>query len=452
MSPFLAAIFLLGLCLANAVNFSTVYEWDKFDFVWPSGADTSIGQIKDEYKPGNVYLSYMAVFGERLFLSLDTYSGIPATLVWLPTSGNSTSPPKLAPFPSWHLHKKDNCDFIQAAKGMKTDTDGRLWVLDDGNKKCPGKIWIFNLLNHDTTERVHQFPDTVVSNSYIRRELREIVLEKTPDDYIAYITDAKSENIVVYSRKTDKSWSIKTPRRKWESLAVSTNTEAKQLYLGRYGSKELYSVSLSELKNEGGSAAVKFIGEWTHQPYRMLIDSANVMYTAFYSWEHISKWNISQPFHEQRLHEVGRAFWPFTFALDTNGTFWMTQRNQSVSAIRHKLLKAAVSKRSNLFSTSAVLTTLAETSGQQQITTESSTSSLRVESTPPPSLTTGEAQNLLGVFFINLSPQSKLIGKTQPRPQSSISLPFLILLQTCHCVAEPEIGKNANLFQAHIDG
>ncbi|XP_065336556.1 protein yellow-like [Cloeon dipterum] len=164
MSPFLAAIFLFSLDVANAINFTTVYEWDKFDFIWPSEADTSNGQIKNEYRPENVVPSFMAVFGERLFLSLASNTGIPATLVWLPTSGTSTAPPKLAPFPSWHLHKKDKCDTIQMAKGVETDTDGRLWVLDDGGEICPSKIWIFNLLNKDTIERVHQFPDTVVSH------------------------------------------------------------------------------------------------------------------------------------------------------------------------------------------------------------------------------------------------------------------------------------------------
>ncbi|XP_065335215.1 protein yellow-like [Cloeon dipterum] len=231
MSAFVAAIFLLGLCLANAVNFTTVYEWewDTFDFVWPSGADTSIGQIKDEYKPGNVYAAHMAVFGERLFLSLDANPGIPATLVWLPTSDTSTAPPKLAPFQSWHLHEKDNCDTIQVARGMDTDSDGRLWVLDEGNRNCPCKIWIFNLVNNDTTERVHQFPDSVVSHSYDKRYLRDIVLDKTLDDYLAYIADSQIEHFIVYNRKMDKSWSVKTPGRRWLSLALSPNREARQL-------------------------------------------------------------------------------------------------------------------------------------------------------------------------------------------------------------------------------
>ncbi|CAB3366821.1 Hypothetical predicted protein [Cloeon dipterum] len=279
----------------------------------------------------------MAVFGERLFLSLDNKNSvIPATLVWLPTSGSSTAPPKLAPFQSWHLHKKDDCNSIQKATGIETDTDGRLWVVDDGSMVCPGKLWVFDLLKNDKTERIHQFPDTVVSYSYDNRRLSYIVLDKTPNDYLAYITDAKSEHIIVYNRKMDKSW------------------EARQLYLRRSYSNEQYSVSVSELKNEGGSVAVKFIGEWTARPYRMLIDSADVLYAAFYNQSYTSKWNISEPFSEQRFHEVGRldAFWPSTFALDTNGNLWMTHSNKSGGGIRHKLLKAAVGANSYLCSTS----------------------------------------------------------------------------------------------------
>ncbi|XP_065335795.1 major royal jelly protein 1-like [Cloeon dipterum] len=354
---FFAAILLHGLCLANAVNFTTVYEWDEFDFIWPSGADSSHGQIKQNFKSSKVYLDYMAVFGERLFLSIETQSAVPATLVWLPTSGASTATPKLAPFPSWNLHEKDNCDSIQWAKGMETDTDGRLWVLDDGNKKCAGKLWIFNLVNNDTTERVYQFPDTVVSHSFDKRWLHDIVLDKTQDDYLAYITQVSSENIIVYSRKTENSWSVKIPGVRISTLALSTKSEARQLYLGRYGSKELYSVSVSELKKEGGNATGRLIGKWTARPYRMLIDSANVLYAAFNYQSYTSKRNNSTPFHEERFHEVGQlgAGYPFTFALDANGSFWMTERNETEFGIRHKLLKAEVGARSYLYNTSTDL-------------------------------------------------------------------------------------------------
>ncbi|CAB3369921.1 Hypothetical predicted protein [Cloeon dipterum] len=334
MSPFFAAIFLLGLCLANAINFKTIYEWDRFDFILPNG------QIKQN---SDAYLQYMAVFGERLILSLRKDSGVPAQLVWLPTSGTSTALPKLAPFPSSDFYKRVNCDSIQWAKGMETDTDGRLWVLDQGSDHCPSKIWIFDLVNHDTTERVHQFPDTVASHSYNNRWLIDIVLDKTPDDQHAFIIDSKSEHIIVYSRKTDKSWSVKTPGKKWVHSALSPNREAGQLYLGRALSDTLYSVSVSELKNEGGSAAVKLIGKWTRQPNRMLIDTSNVLYAAFYGQSYTSKWNISEPFREQRFYEVGQldAIQPFTLALDTTNTLWMTERNQSMSGTKHKLLKAA---------------------------------------------------------------------------------------------------------------
>ncbi|XP_065335606.1 protein yellow-like [Cloeon dipterum] len=395
MSPFFAAIFLLGLCLANAINFTTVYEWDKFDFIWPTNANRSNNeQIKDKYSPEKVYPIYMAVFGERLFLSLDTLPGIPATLVWLPTSGSSTAPPKLAPFPSWDSHKEDNCDTIQRAYSMETDTDGRLWVLDQGSSNCPSKIWIFNLLNNDTTERIHQFPDAVVSHSFYKRDLRDIVLDKTTDDNLAYITESESEHIVVYSNKNDKSWSVKTPGIKWDSLAISPIREARQVYLGRRGSTELYSVSVSELKNEGGSAAaVKLIGSWTGKPYRMLIDSANVLYAAFNYQNYTSIWNISEPFREQRFHEVRRlgAYWPFTFALDTKETLWMTERNETGSGNRYKLLKADVAARSYLSSTSTATTTpqvyVNEETTQVVKSTQTSTSK---SETPKPALESNE--------------------------------------------------------------
>ncbi|XP_065334697.1 protein yellow-like [Cloeon dipterum] len=393
MSPFLAATFLLSLCLANAVNFTYVYEWNEFDFVWPSGADTSIGQIKQQFNPENVEPQFMAVFGERIFVSLDSYVGVPASLVWLPTSGTSTSPPKLTPFPSWHLHKEDNCDTIQWAYGLEVDTEGRLWVLDNGSSVCRSKLWIFDLLNNDTTERVHHFPDTVVSQSNMDRALRDIVLDKTPDDYLAYILDIGSEHIVVYSRKMDKSWTVKTRRGTWQSLALSRSREVGELYLARDSRKELYSVSVSELRNEGGSAAVKFICTWTEDPYRMLFDNADVMYAAYYGKNYVFTWNISESFREQRFHEVKRqgASVPFTFALDTDGNLWITERYVTGSKNRHyKLLKAAVGARSYQFIPSTALFA-ASTTSQTFVTGEKSTETPESQTgTTPPTLESNE--------------------------------------------------------------
>ncbi|CAB3386637.1 Hypothetical predicted protein [Cloeon dipterum] len=361
MSPFLAAIFLHGLCLASAINFTYVYEWDKFDFIWPSGADTtSIQQMKQNFKPEHVFIEYTAVFGERMFLNLFMNSGTPASLVWLPTSGSSSAPPKLAPFPSWRFHQKNKCSSIQAAKGIETDADGRLWVVDEGSDNCPGKLWIFNLLKNDETDRCHQFLDAVVSHR-ANKSLRDIVIDKTSNDCLAYITDYNSQHIVVYSRKSDQSWLVKTiGGMNWHSLALSPNREARQLYLGKLNSKELYSVSVSELKNKGGSAAVKFIGRWSEIAYRMIIDSANVFYTAFYDQNYTSKWNISEPFREKRFHEVGtlKTYRPFTFALGSHDTLWMTERNQSGNKNnRYALFKTTVGARPYFSSTSTALTT-----------------------------------------------------------------------------------------------
>ncbi|XP_065335797.1 uncharacterized protein LOC135936774 [Cloeon dipterum] len=372
MSAFFAAILFHGLCLANAVNFTTVYEWDQF-YVTQDSSGKHICTT-------SVLFHYMAFFGERLFLSQDIYGGISATLLWLPTSGTSTKglnrcdspkshqdrhqtstdPPMPDAFPSWDLHKEDNCDSIQWARGLETDPDGRLWVLDQGSINCSSKIWIFDLLNNDKTELIHQFPDTVVSHTYRERWLLDIVLDKTPDDFLAYITDSYSEHIVVYSRKTDKSWSVRTTGRKWFSLALSPNREARQLYLGRHNSKELYSLSVSELRNEGGNATIKFIGQCSEEPTRMLFNNANVLYATFYQKNFVSMWNISEPFREQRLLELGvldnKEY--LNIALDTNGSLWMTlSTSPGVEGTRFKILKAAVGARSYLFSSSSALPT-----------------------------------------------------------------------------------------------
>ncbi|CAB3379964.1 Hypothetical predicted protein [Cloeon dipterum] len=96
------------------------------DYEWPSKEIRKKAVRDGTFKPENIKPEYMAVHGTKIFLSLsETGGGIPVSLVSLSTFSNPSSPPpKLAPFPSWNMHKKDNCNSIQAARGIETDTEG----------------------------------------------------------------------------------------------------------------------------------------------------------------------------------------------------------------------------------------------------------------------------------------------------------------------------------------
>ncbi|CAB3383678.1 Hypothetical predicted protein [Cloeon dipterum] len=204
-------IMLLGasVSVASATDgFTTVYEWNKMDFNWPS-EERMVEAVKNGFVPEEILPRFMAVFGERLFLSLVPFKDASlSSLVWLPTNATSTSP-KLNPFPSWEMHGTA-CDKMQEVRGLKVDSDGRLWALDDGRRDdCLPKLWIFDLTNNSVS-LVHQFSEDAVSHSYESRWLHDLELDQWNGDWLAYILDIRAEALVVFNLDENKSWRVET--------------------------------------------------------------------------------------------------------------------------------------------------------------------------------------------------------------------------------------------------
>ncbi|CAB3383676.1 Hypothetical predicted protein [Cloeon dipterum] len=349
MTPFAVVIFLLGLSsLATAANFTQVFEWpNELDFEWPSEESRTQALEDGTFKPVKIQPRYMAVYEARLFLNLFKEDGVPASLVSLPTSSESSSPPKLTPFPSWdfHLNGSGNCDKIHRAEGMEVDSDGRLWVLDQGNpdSNCSSKLWIFNLINNET-ELIHRFS--------FDEYFHDLVLDETANGTFAYIARWMESHVVVFSLERNESWIVDTPKVEVNSIALSTkDQEPRHLYLARSGFKELYSIPVAALHNGNRTTEPRLIENWAaDNSYRMLMDSHGTLYSGFMYENYTSTWNTSRPFLEQSFYQVAglESAWPFTFSLDQNATFWMTVFDD-VNMPRFRLLKAAVAAKSYIY-------------------------------------------------------------------------------------------------------
>ncbi|CAB3377158.1 Hypothetical predicted protein [Cloeon dipterum] len=343
MNPFVIVIVLLHLSLATTVNFTQVFEWpDGMDYEWPS-EESRTNALKDgTFKPEKIAPRFMAVYKTRIFLSLYKFSNIPVTLVSLPTSSASSASPKLTPFPSWNMHGERDCSKIQAARGLEVDSIGRLWVLDSGSENCNAKLWTIDLVNADHTKLIHRFS--------FRGWVNDLVLDQTPSSgTFAYISREDEQNIVVFSLEGNESRAVETLGVRAYSIALSPKKEPRHLYLSNFESSELYSMSVAALRNGTRTANPKLIGNWTgNHSYRMLMDNQGTIYAALWWINYISSWNTFQQFEEQRFQEDGKldASWPFTFSLDSMGTFWMTELNETASKPKYRLLKAAVGAKS----------------------------------------------------------------------------------------------------------
>ncbi|XP_065336069.1 major royal jelly protein 5-like [Cloeon dipterum] len=363
MTPFLIAIFFFNLSsLATGANFTQVYQWNVLNFKWPSDAIRTKTLEDKTFKAANIDPRFMAVYGTRLFFSLENSDGIPVSLVSVPTSSKYVAPPKLTPFPSWDLHGKGDCNKIEEATGLDVDSVGRLWVLDSGSDNCNTKLWIFDLNNNDHTKIIHRFPFQTLTH--------DLVLDETANGTFAYISRGIEDNVVVFSLERNESWIVDTPEIEVYSISLSSKNQ-EQLYIGKWDSKDLYSISVVALRNGAGTANPKLIGKWTAVPYRMLVDNRGIMFAAFSRANYINYWKTSHPFAEQRFHEFAELTTGmyFTFASDESGILWMTVFDNERKP-KYRLLKAALGEQS--FEASPDLDVASATGGTQGRTLMSS--------------------------------------------------------------------------------
>ncbi|CAB3377162.1 Hypothetical predicted protein [Cloeon dipterum] len=313
------------------------------DYEWPS-EESRTNALKDgTFKPEKIEPIFMAVYGTTIFLSLDKVDGIPVTLVSLSTSSESPAPPKLIPFPSWDKHRKGNCNNIEEARGLHVDlVRKKLWILDSGSANCKSKLLAIDWTNKHSSI-INRFPLTDLPITFNYKS-HDLVLDETPCETLAYFTYWGEDFIGVYSLERHQFWVVETENY-FYSIAHSPKEEPKKLYLGDWKSNELFSIPVTALRFGNRKAYTKLIGKWTGKPYTMLIDNHGTLYAAFWGNNQILSWNTSQPFEVQRFHEVGNLTTVnrrFTFALDSSGTIWMTEVNNTANKPRYKLLKASV--------------------------------------------------------------------------------------------------------------
>ncbi|CAB3379212.1 Hypothetical predicted protein [Cloeon dipterum] len=302
MSSFLLLALLLGLSAAS-INFTTVFEWNTFDFVWPSEDFGKEALRKGDYVPTKIFPEDHVVYGERVFISIFNSSKhpTPATLTWLRSTSNSRSP-KLNPYPSWRMHEKGNCMTIQEIKGMVVDARGHLWAVDNGNEICPAKLWIFDLTENDSLSLVHQFTNDTVAHTFRDRDLNSLVLDKRPNDTLAYIPDYVSGNLIVFSLNENASWAVQI---KDISNVSCIALSPKLIYLGFSINTALYSVPLSELRTKGQKAplAPTLVGNKKAGSFKMLMDNKGKLYFDLKNLSYIGIWDTTAPFKEEELYK-----------------------------------------------------------------------------------------------------------------------------------------------------
>jgi len=214
--------------------------------------------------------------------------------------------------------------------GLEVDSHGRLWVVDAGRlftrqtqrrrdmDKCPAKLLLFDLNNNNSLLVSFEFPESVVShNSSL---LSDLVLDKTSDDWLAYISDSSNGAIVVFSLEKKKAWKAEHASMKpavpeheplplgrdlgVSGLALSPIRDRTFLYFSTLSSNELFSVPVSELRAGSEALTVKSVGTRSAPSRGMSMDNRGVMYFGLLGKQSVARWDTRNSFNEEVVFQV----------------------------------------------------------------------------------------------------------------------------------------------------
>ncbi|KAJ8688171.1 hypothetical protein QAD02_023966 [Eretmocerus hayati] len=137
----------------------TEFEWNYFDYDWPSTHKRDYYIKQGWYNPKSIVsIDVDRSADGRTFLTTIRDKGVPASVHTI-SRKNGKSGPLLIPYPDWSWYENpNNCNRrrILNAYRVAIDKCNRLWVLDTGyialNYTCPAQLLAFNL----KTDRLDQ--------------------------------------------------------------------------------------------------------------------------------------------------------------------------------------------------------------------------------------------------------------------------------------------------------
>jgi hypothetical protein len=143
-------------------------------------------------------ITRLAIWRSRAYLISPSIPSSLLEISWQPTLPSSSRVRRFPAIPSLR-----RCHGIQTASDVKTDTFGRLWVLDSGSETCPPKILIYDMLVYRFNENIkYEFEYGVILDNFV------VDSGSTRHSSMAYLTG--DNQLFVYSIYKGNSWRVKT--------------------------------------------------------------------------------------------------------------------------------------------------------------------------------------------------------------------------------------------------
>lgn len=340
-------------CGASLEEFRVVYEWYKLDFTWQDDQAKLDAYSRKLYEARNNIIQNIKIWDEIAFLTLPrSKSGVPATLVTVPSVPKSTSAsPRLQPFPTWAFQEVGNCASLQNVQAIEIDPDGFLWVADSGtigefqeysdvpDTKCPPKLVIFDIKRRELVSE-YEFSKHLLRPGSI---LTDMVIDPRGNKtaYISAVNDYDA-TIIVYKNQTKSAIKRENLPRvkptsvivngtevplKLNKLSLALSVWQNILYMNPSWEEQIYSVDLHTLThNSDISTYIKPVAQLPGLSYAIVLDSKQVLYYTVLEKDAIGKWNTSHRFEEgHKTITEDRSFlqFPSSFSFDRSDNLWV---------------------------------------------------------------------------------------------------------------------------------
>ncbi|XP_065334830.1 uncharacterized protein LOC135936077 [Cloeon dipterum] len=265
-----------------------------------------------------IFLGYKAEekFFDRALGWLPTYSPL------IPTSASIFWPSIVS--------KIGQCT-IYDVKGLETDRNGYLWVLDNGGPlSCP-KLVILNPDDHFNEIIRYQFPAFSIFSwpSSNNRKLRGLFLDCfQANKCFVYIAYSGSNHIVVFDPSSGYFWPVEIQGT--EIFAIALSPLKKKLYISGFESSELYSVSVAEIRAREKRVVPTFEGNMDDWCSEMVVDDVTGILYLSLTNSLVTYWNTNTPFQLVKVdfqEKNGRL--KFSFAKESSGNIWIMQYKSS---------------------------------------------------------------------------------------------------------------------------
>lgn len=210
------------------------YEWKQIDFEYPTPEARQQALDNKTFIPENNMPMGLEVYEDRLFVTVPRWrAGVPASLNYINLKDNTTTSPKLIPYPSWAAHSigaDGKPPEIISPFRVRADKCGRLWVLDNGKignlenntLKYPPSIIVYDLKTDNLLRRYVLPEDQVKEDSgFAVIAVEDMDCENT----FAYAGDVGKAGIVVYSWEKNESWRISHHYFNLDPLACDFNVK-----------------------------------------------------------------------------------------------------------------------------------------------------------------------------------------------------------------------------------